>query len=46
VYVGFNGKLFGINVPFGRAGYRETMLLIENEKINFLYPDGTKLEIE
>lgn len=46
VFVGFNGKLFGINVPFGREGIRETSLLIENNKTYLLYADGTKQEVE
>jgi hypothetical protein len=46
VFVGFNGKLFGINVPFGRDGIRETLLLIENNKTYLLYADGTKQEVE
>jgi hypothetical protein len=45
-FVGFNGKLFGINVPFGRDGIRETLLLIENNKTYLLYADGTKQEVE
>lgn len=46
VFVGFKQKLFGINVPFGRDGIRETMLLIENNKIYMLYADGSKQEVE